>query len=236
MVIWQTALFPRWGTLKDALLSCPNIAHNAESKQQPAELCHPFLFYLQMLKCYFEVWIVPWLQKAHVPVALCHWPTFSHENVICRGSTIVSFSLSGLLRPKLKWGTAVQNQHRTFLSKHTVGCFYLSLRKMLKIWVMKKRLALTKFIAIQLCISFSETKPQMRTCCHSFTREHFTLFDWDFQAVWTDPGCSVGLALLYDESSCSYDINKPQPQHTELWHCGNLYNRTVCLGIHTHER
>uniref|UniRef100_A0A8B9R715 Egg-white cystatin n=1 Tax=Anas platyrhynchos TaxID=8839 RepID=A0A8B9R715_ANAPL len=25
----------------------------------------------QMLKCYFEVWIVPWLQKAHVPVALC---------------------------------------------------------------------------------------------------------------------------------------------------------------------
>ncbi|XP_065535652.1 cystatin-F isoform X1 [Lathamus discolor] len=26
----------------------------------------------QMLKCYFEVWIMPWLHTAHVPVALCH--------------------------------------------------------------------------------------------------------------------------------------------------------------------
>ncbi|KAK2523212.1 cystatin-F isoform X2 [Columba livia] len=25
----------------------------------------------QMLRCYFEVWITPWLHKAHVPVALC---------------------------------------------------------------------------------------------------------------------------------------------------------------------
>lgn len=172
------------------------MAHNAKNKQQPAELCHPFPFYLQMLKCYFEVWIVPWLHKAHVPVALCRWPTFPHESVICRGSAIVSFSLSGLLRPKVKWGITVWNQHRTFLSKHMVRFFYLSLRKMLKIWVTKKRLAMTKFIAIQLCISFSETKPQMRTCCCSFTREQFTLFERDFQAVWADPGHSVGLAFV----------------------------------------
>ncbi|XP_006028013.1 cystatin-F isoform X2 [Alligator sinensis] len=26
----------------------------------------------QMLKCYFEVWIVPWVQNIHVPVVLCH--------------------------------------------------------------------------------------------------------------------------------------------------------------------
>ncbi|XP_009862855.1 PREDICTED: cystatin-F [Apaloderma vittatum] len=26
----------------------------------------------QMLRCYFEVWIMPWLHKAHVPVAVCH--------------------------------------------------------------------------------------------------------------------------------------------------------------------
>ncbi|XP_009706541.1 PREDICTED: cystatin-F-like isoform X1 [Cariama cristata] len=26
----------------------------------------------QMLRCYFEVWITPWLHKAYVPVALCH--------------------------------------------------------------------------------------------------------------------------------------------------------------------
>ncbi|XP_009893138.1 PREDICTED: cystatin-F [Charadrius vociferus] len=26
----------------------------------------------QMLKCYFEVWIMPWLHKAYVPIALCH--------------------------------------------------------------------------------------------------------------------------------------------------------------------
>ncbi|NWS39885.1 CYTF protein, partial [Probosciger aterrimus] len=26
----------------------------------------------QMLKCYFEVWITPWLHTAHVPVVLCH--------------------------------------------------------------------------------------------------------------------------------------------------------------------
>uniref|UniRef100_A0A7M4ESL3 Egg-white cystatin n=1 Tax=Crocodylus porosus TaxID=8502 RepID=A0A7M4ESL3_CROPO len=26
----------------------------------------------QMLKCYFEVWIVPWVQRVHVPVVLCH--------------------------------------------------------------------------------------------------------------------------------------------------------------------
>lgn len=109
--------------LKMLFFSCPNMAHDAKNKQQPAELCHLFPFYLQMLKCYFEVWIVPWLQKAHVPVALCRWPTFPRESVICRGSAIVSFSLSGLLRPKVKWGTAVQNQHRTLLSKHMVGFF-----------------------------------------------------------------------------------------------------------------
>lgn len=26
----------------------------------------------QILKCYFEVWMTPWLHKADVPVALCH--------------------------------------------------------------------------------------------------------------------------------------------------------------------
>ncbi|NXT74072.1 CYTF protein, partial [Zapornia atra] len=26
----------------------------------------------QMLRCYFEVWITPWLHKAYVPIALCH--------------------------------------------------------------------------------------------------------------------------------------------------------------------
>ncbi|PKU32099.1 cystatin-f [Limosa lapponica baueri] len=25
----------------------------------------------QILKCYFEVWITPWLHKVHVPIALC---------------------------------------------------------------------------------------------------------------------------------------------------------------------
>ncbi|XP_071596034.1 cystatin-F [Heliangelus exortis] len=26
----------------------------------------------QMLRCYFEVWITPWLHKVYVPIALCH--------------------------------------------------------------------------------------------------------------------------------------------------------------------
>uniref|UniRef100_A0A8C3KSA0 Egg-white cystatin n=1 Tax=Calidris pygmaea TaxID=425635 RepID=A0A8C3KSA0_9CHAR len=26
----------------------------------------------QILKCYFEVWITPWLHNVHVPIALCH--------------------------------------------------------------------------------------------------------------------------------------------------------------------
>ncbi|NXG22845.1 CYTF protein, partial [Grallaria varia] len=26
----------------------------------------------QMLRCYFEVWITPWLHKVHVPVVHCH--------------------------------------------------------------------------------------------------------------------------------------------------------------------
>lgn len=96
------------------------MAHSAETNQQPPELCHQFPFYLQMLRCYFEVWITPWLHKAYVPVARCYWATFPHESLTYKGSTTTSFSLPGLLRPKLKWRTAVQNRHGAFLSKHTV--------------------------------------------------------------------------------------------------------------------
>lgn len=114
--------FPRIkGTDKKMLFSpAPSMAHNAETNQPPPELHHQFPFQLQMLRCYFEVWITPWLHKAYVPVALCHGLTFPHESLTYRGSTTMSFSLPGLLSRKLKWGTAVQNHHRVFLSKHMV--------------------------------------------------------------------------------------------------------------------
>lgn len=171
---------------------------------------------------------MPWLRKAYVPIALCHWVMFPYESLTSSGSATMSFSLPGLLRPKLKWGTAIQNCHRTFLSKHVVT--FLP-EKDAQEW---QKPDLTEFIAIQLCICFSKTKLQMRACCHSFSREPSTLW-LNFQAVWTHPGSSVGLALFCDESSRSYDVNKSKPQHMWLQHWENLYNNgIVCLGIHTY--
>lgn len=77
----------------------------------------------RMLRCYFEVWITPWLRKAYVPVALCHWLTFPHESLTYRGSTTMSFSLPGLLRPKLKWERLYRIATEPFSQAH--GCFSL---------------------------------------------------------------------------------------------------------------
>lgn len=53
----------------------------------------------------------------------------------------------------------------------------------------------------------------------------------NFQAIWTHPGSSVGLALFCDKSSHSYDVNKSKSQHMWLQHWWKLYSSGIaCWG------
>lgn len=145
---------------------CPIMAHNAETNQQPPELCHQYPFCLQMLRCYFEVWITPWLHKAHVPVALCRWLTSLHESLTYRGSiTTTSISLPGLLRPKLKWETAVQNHHRAFLAKHML--IFLPEKDAQNLC--EKDKTCLDWILLSSCTSVFLKLNCRCVCCHSFS-------------------------------------------------------------------
>lgn len=112
------SVFPRLGQSTEGCHSLfPHLGPQCWEHQADSWTLSSIL-YLQMLKCYFEVWMTPWLHKADVPVSLCHWPNFRHDFVmIFRGSTTHEIFLVWTLGPKLRWGTPAQNHHKTSLSK-----------------------------------------------------------------------------------------------------------------------
>lgn len=70
------SVFPRLGQSTEGCHSLfPHLGPQCWEHQADSWTLSSIL-YLQMLKCYFEVWMTPWLHKADVPVSLCHWPTF----------------------------------------------------------------------------------------------------------------------------------------------------------------